>query len=80
MSSKHILYPLGSTIIFRHIITKQQTYQISVIAISQTGDYVASGQKTQVEFQANIITLDFKDRSMMHRLKLYKVINQSLSF
>ncbi|CAD8086010.1 unnamed protein product [Paramecium primaurelia] len=84
--NEHILYPLGSTIVVRHIITRQQTFlrghdnQISVITVSRSGDYVASGQKTYMGFQADIIIWDFKDRSMIHRLKLHKVLIQSLSF
>ncbi|CAD8137206.1 unnamed protein product [Paramecium pentaurelia] len=60
-SSKHILYPLGSTLVVRHRITKQQTFQrghdnqISVIIVSRTGDNIVSGQKKYIVFQAEII-------------------------
>ncbi|CAD8178148.1 unnamed protein product [Paramecium pentaurelia] len=93
--NEHIIYPLSSTIVVRHIITRQQTFlrygqviyqikrhdnQISLITVSRTGDYVASGQKTYMRFQADIIIWDFKDRSMIHRIKLHKILIQSLSF
>ncbi|CAD8070532.1 unnamed protein product [Paramecium sonneborni] len=84
--NEHIIYPLGSTIVVRHIISRAQTFlrghdnQISVITVSRSGDYVASGQRTYMGFQADIIIWDFKERSMIHRLKLHKVLIQSLSF
>lgn len=81
-----MIYPLGSTIVVRHIISRAQTFlrghdnQVSVITVSRSGKYVASGQKTFMGFQADIIIWNFDDRSMIHRLKLHKVLIQSLSF
>ncbi|KAL4465728.1 hypothetical protein ABPG72_015129 [Tetrahymena utriculariae] len=84
--NEHLIYPLGSTIVVRHIISRSQTFlrghdnQISIITVSKTGKYIASGQKTYMGFQADIIIWDFETRSLMHRLKLHKVLIQSLSF
>lgn len=54
--NEHILYPLGTTIVVRHIITRTQHFlrghdnDISVITVSNTGKYIASGQKTYSGF------------------------------
>ncbi|CAD8076625.1 unnamed protein product [Paramecium primaurelia] len=79
--NEYIIQPLGSTIVVRHIITRQQTFQdLSLITVSRIGNYVASGQTTYMRFQADIIIWDFKDRSVIHRIKLHKILIQSLSF
>ena len=55
--NEHILYPLGTTIVVRHIITRTQHFlrghdnDISVITVSKSGKYIASGQKTHQGFQ-----------------------------
>lgn len=54
--NEHIIYPLGTTIVVRHIISRTQQFlrghdnDISVISVSNTGKYVASGQKTHMGF------------------------------
>lgn len=54
--NEHLIYPLGSTIVVRHIISRSQTFlrghdnEISVISVSPSGKYVASGQKTFMGF------------------------------
>jgi len=54
--------------------------EISVIVVSNTGKYIASGQKTYQGFKADIIIWDFDNLNMMHRLKMHQVCIQSLSF
>lgn len=85
--NEHLIYPLGTTIVVRHIISRTQQFlrghdnNISVITVSQTGKYIASGQQTHMGFQADVIIWDFDSMSMLHRLKLlHKVFIQSLSF
>jgi hypothetical protein len=47
-----MIYPLGTTIVVRHIISRTQQFlrghdnDISVITVSNTGKYIASGQRT----------------------------------
>lgn len=54
--NEHLIYPLGSTIVVRHIISRSQTFlrghdnQISIITVSSSGKYIASGQKTHMGF------------------------------
>jgi len=63
--NEHILFPLGTTIVVRHIISRTQQFlqghdnDISVITVSSSGKYIASGQKTHSGFQAEIIIWDF---------------------
>lgn len=84
--NEHLIYPLGTTIVVRHIISRTQQFlrghdnDISVITVSNTGKYLASGQKTHMGFQADIIIWDFDSLTMLKRLKLHKVLIQSLSF
>jgi len=84
--NEHIIFPLGTTIVVRHIISRTQKFlrghdnDISVITVSSSGKYIASGQRTHMGFQADIIIWDFDSMEMVHRLKLHKVLIQSLSF
>ena len=81
-----MIYPLGSTIIIRHIISRVQSFlrghdnDISVMALSKSGKYLSSGQKTHMGFQADVIIWDFDKKLLIHRLKLHKVYIQSLWF
>lgn len=54
--------------------------EISCIIVSNTGKYIASGQRTFQGFKADIIVWDFDTLEMVHRLKMHKVLIQSLSF
>ena len=59
--NEHIIYPLGTTLVVRHIISRTQQFlrghdnDISVIQVSKTGKYIASGQKTHMGFQVSYI-------------------------
>lgn len=58
--NEHIIFPLGTTIVVRHIISRTQQFlrghdnDISVITVSNTGKYIASGQKTHMGFQVSL--------------------------
>lgn len=85
--NEHLIFPLGTTIVVRHIISRTQQFlrghdnSISVITVSETGKYIASGQQTHMGFQADVIIWDFDSMSMLHRLKLlHKVLIKSLTF
>lgn len=77
--NEHLIYPLGSTIIIRHIISRVQSFlrghdnDISVMTLSKSGKYLASGQKTHIGFQADVIIWDFDQKTLIHRLKIHKV-------
>lgn len=50
------------------------------MCISNSGQYVASGQKTFAGFKADIIVWDFETGTLIHRLTIHKFSIQSLSF
>lgn len=81
-----MIFPLGSSIIVRNIITREQTFlrghdnDITCLSISPSGRYLASGQKTHSGFVADILIWDFADSKLKHRLHMHKVCINSLDF
>lgn len=51
-----------------------------MISVSNTGKYLATGQKTFSGFKADIIIWDFETGSLLHRFTIHKSSIQSLSF
>jgi cilia- and flagella-associated protein 52 len=57
--NEHILFPLGTTIVVRHIISRTQEFlrghdnNISVLQVSSSGKYIASGQQTYSGFKVS---------------------------
>lgn len=47
--------------------------QVSTLALSKSGRYLASGQVTYMGFTADVIIWDLETRQLMHRLALHKV-------
>lgn len=84
--NEHLIYPLGSTIVVRHVVSRAQHFlrghdqRVSCITVSKSGNYLASGQQTHMGFQAEIIIWNFFSRQTIHKMKLHKVMIQSLSF
>ncbi|XP_033630475.1 cilia- and flagella-associated protein 52-like [Asterias rubens] len=83
---EHIIYPVGNTVIVEHITKNTQnclsghTNDVSCIAVSKDGKYIASGQVTYMGFKADVIIWDFKEKELYCRLDLHKVKVQSLAF
>ena len=46
---------------------------LQAIVISKSGKLIASGQKTFMGFQADIILWEFESKILLQRLKLHKV-------
>ncbi|KAL5019283.1 hypothetical protein ScPMuIL_005005 [Solemya velum] len=84
--SQHIIYPLGCTVIVENIKTHKQhflwghTDEVSCLAVSNNGDYLASGQNTHMGFKADIIIWDFRKLELYCRLTLHKVRVEALAF
>lgn len=84
--NEHLVYPLGSTIVIRHVVSRAQHFlrghdqRVSCITVSKSGNLLASGQQTYMGFQAEIIIWNFFSRQAIHKMKLHKVMIQSLSF
>ena len=83
---EHIIYPLGCTIIVKELSTKKQTFlsghsdNVSCVACSPSGEYLASGQVTYMGFKADVIVWKFKERALYCRLSLHKVKVQAIAF
>jgi len=85
---KHMIYPLGGTLIIRDIqdfsnikfLHGHQNGSITCIAISKSGRYIASGQCTHMGFKADIIMWDYESKAMLHRMSLHKVKVEALAF
>lgn len=83
---QHMIYPLGSTIIIRDLNSGEQTFltghsnNVSCIAVSKSGRYLASGQVTHMGFKADVIVWDWEKRSIYCRLVLHKVKVEDLAF
>lgn len=91
--NEHIIYPLGSTVVVRHILTRTQTFlrghqhRIScidsndlAIKISKDGKYLASAEFSFPGQVAEIIVWDFERREIKHSFKLHKNSVTSLAF
>lgn len=83
---QHLIYALGSTVIVENLETKSQvclsghTDEVTCIAVSKSGRYLASGQKTHMGFKADIIVWDYEERKLYLRLTLHKVKVEALAF
>uniref|UniRef100_H2R2Q2 Cilia- and flagella-associated protein 52 n=2 Tax=Pan TaxID=9596 RepID=H2R2Q2_PANTR len=83
---EHMIYPLGCTVLIQAINTKEQNFlqghgnNVSCLAISRSGEYIASGQVTFMGFKADIILWDYKNRELLARLSLHKGKIEALAF
>jgi len=85
-NKKDLIYPLGNTIVVKNIATGAQQFlsghtdNVSCVALSKSGKYVASGQSTYMGFKADVIVWDFENMSLYCRLVLHKVKVEDLAF
>lgn len=86
-NGKTMAYPLGATIVVKELgdtysqsFLQGHTDEVSCLAISRDGSYLASGQITNMGFSADIIVWDLQARSIVHRMSLHKVKVAELSF
>nr|XP_008994774.1 cilia- and flagella-associated protein 52 isoform X3 [Callithrix jacchus] len=83
---EHLIYPLGCTVLIQAINTQGQNFlqghnnNVSCLAISKSGEYIASGQVTFMGFKADIILWDYKKRKLLARLSLHKGKIEALAF
>lgn len=85
---KHLIYPLGSTIVVRELKDNTQTFlqknghnkAVSCLALSPSGKYLASGQVTHMGFPALVIVWNLETYEVIHRLVLHKGKIQDLAF
>ena len=85
-NNEELIFPIGSQIVVRNVLTRQDRFlnghsnDISTMTISNSGKYLASGQKTFSGFKADIIIWDLETMSLVHRFSIHKYLIQSLSF
>ena len=81
-----LIFPIGNQIIVRNVLTRQDQFlkghsnYVSSMTLSNSGRYLASGQKTYSGFKADIIIWDLQTMSLIHRFSIHKYLIQSLSF
>ena len=84
--NESIIFPLGCTIIVRHVVSRAQTFlqghdnEITCLTVSKNGNLLASGQKTHSGFQADIIVWNFGSKTQLYKLRMHKVSVVTLSF
>jgi len=62
------------------VYLRGHTDNVTCIAVSNTGKYIASGQQTHMGFKADIIVWDYEQRQLFHTFTLHKVKVQALAF
>ncbi|ESO89136.1 hypothetical protein LOTGIDRAFT_105926 [Lottia gigantea] len=84
---QHLIYPLGCHIIIDDISKdgnqqnlSKHTDNVTCLAISKSGRYLASGQTTHMGFKALKILWDLNTRQPLHELLLHKVKVEALTF
>ncbi|XP_063039846.1 cilia- and flagella-associated protein 52-like [Engraulis encrasicolus] len=84
--TEHLIYCLGCNIIVKSLQTNKQeilyghTNNVSCLAVSKSGKYVASGQVTFMGFKADVIIWDFANRCIYARLQLHKAKVEAVAF
>ena len=86
-NGKTMAYPLGATIVVKELgdtafvlFLQGHNDEVSCLAISRDGAFLASGQITNMGFSADIIVWDLHTRTIVHRMSLHKVKVAELSF
>ena len=68
-----IIFTIGNQIIVHNVLTRQDQFlkvlsnYVSSMNLSNSGRYLASGQKTYSGFKADIIIWDLQTMSLIHR-------------
>lgn len=82
----HMIYAIGCNLVVENLQTRGQEFlighnnNVSCIAVSKNGRYIASGQVTYMGFKADIIIWDFETKQIHARLVLHKVKVLDLAF
>jgi len=84
----HCIYPLGSSIVVKHLTENTQTFlregghdqDVSCLALSSTGKYLATGQVACNGFKAPVIVWDLETYEKVHTLELHTGKVQDLAF
>lgn len=83
---EHIVFPIGNKVTIQNWFTKKQyflsghTNVISAIDVSNSGNYVASGQINHIGFKAWVIIWDFHKRIILSKHEVHKVRIEAVKF
>ena len=84
---KHIIYPLGSIVVCMikgkpstQEFLNGHTSEITALAVSRSGRYIASGQYSSIDQESQIILWDFQSKSMLAQWKMHRDSVKCLSF
>lgn len=84
---QNLIYPLGCTVVIEDITAPHKqsflwghSNNVSCVAVSKSGKYVASGQYTHMGFKADAIIWDFETRSLLQKLQLHMNKVEALAF
>ncbi|XP_006030147.1 cilia- and flagella-associated protein 52-like isoform X1 [Alligator sinensis] len=82
---EHLIYPLGCTVVIESLNNSQSflhghTNNVSCVAVSPSGRYIASGQVTFMGFKADMILWDYEKKELLARLSLHKGKVEKLAF
>ncbi|KAL3875946.1 hypothetical protein ACJMK2_033846 [Sinanodonta woodiana] len=83
---QHLIFPLGCAVVIEDISTNKQeslwghTDYVTCIGVSNSGKYIASGQRTHMGFKAEVIIWDYEKRKAIHALTLHKVKVEAVAF
>ena len=83
-----MIYPLGSTVVIKHLLSNSQTFlqrdghehPISTLNLSISGKYLASGEESHMGFPAQGIIWDIETYEIVHKLNLHKGRIQAMAF
>jgi len=84
---RRLIHPVGSTVVVREVANPNSqrflhghSDSVTCLALSPSGRFLASGQRTHMGFQADVVVWDLETLEILHRLRLHKVRVQSLAF
>ncbi|XP_032899901.1 cilia- and flagella-associated protein 52 [Amblyraja radiata] len=83
---ENIIYPLGCTTIIQNLNSGQQSFleshtnNISVVTVSKSGKYIATGQVTYMGFKADILIYDYYEKSVHATMTLHQAKVEALAF
>eukprot|EP01063_Lacrimia_lanifica_P019901 TRINITY_DN27295_c0_g1_i1.p1 TRINITY_DN27295_c0_g1~~TRINITY_DN27295_c0_g1_i1.p1 ORF type:complete len:642 (+),score=250.55 TRINITY_DN27295_c0_g1_i1:114-2039(+) len=84
---QHLVYTLGSCLVIREIGNPRanefllgHSDRVNCVAISPSGNFIASGQTTHMGFQADICVFEYHSQKLIFRMTLHKVKVQGLAF
>ncbi|GCB71109.1 cilia- and flagella-associated protein 52 isoform X1 [Scyliorhinus torazame] len=83
---ENIIYPLGCTTVVQNLKTSYQAFleshtnNISFVAVSKSGKYIATGQVTYMGFKADIIIYNYVEKAVHAHMTLHQAKVEALAF